>query len=921
MTVSTTDSVIEYVSGGPAFPIPYRFLQNSDIQAVLVKQDGASETLVLGTQYTLIGAGAQSGGTLTSAYAAGYLATPGAILTISRIMSPVQPTDLRNQGRFLAETHETVFDRLTMLVQQGFAIIGRALLRPIGKNYYDAQGRQIKNVGDPTDAQDATTKSWVMTQVNSVRTDLTNLAYTLYNQSIAYVESLVAGVVGGYGSFLQAGLGAIARTFQSKMRDTVSPCDFGAVGDYYTDDTEALQKADDYCYSVGKTLDLGDGNYRVTRSFVRRARWKGNFAPTLGTFPITADDKIYMRPGYKHLMPGCSIWLDGVFAGVQTTSRTDRFSSFTYGIMTDPAAGTPHIEGIALIVDMDVFDAAGNITSVATDNRSDVDVAYYHTTGWTNHNDFVVFGYPKKAGKFVHGADIDYNTFDEDCSTSGDIGLAICGNGVTGLSGTRYAGEIYANDHHSRSIIDNQWGTCALYVDGAIPSASAPQNSIGGHYFTGSIRTYTNNPFILDHANTVVFDGCVFEWPNMAGSVGATMALPVGSANTYGVVFENCRHLSPIGVNGIYQFANSIGGAFIHSDPRHGNLGVAYAGVGGFIRANGGNPTLQLTTDINGTTKGWTQLMNVASSNRLEMRYENAQGMLLTSAGTLTANRLVAVLTGSSSAADPSVRLSGSDASTGLYRPGANNIAVSVAGTKVMDWQADGIPRPGADNTYSFGSGSFRWSQIYAATGTINTSDERVKDIRGELSEQEVKAWASVRGLVFRFKDAIQSKGQDARLHAGYSAQVVHQAFIDAGLDPAEYGLWCEDEIRKPIKTTVKSMRQKMESRLVKRLLVTLEDGKAVSSWEVVPEDVPVFDSIPMVGEDDQPLFESDGSQQMHLLPVMEEFDEEVEAYEVTGTRMGLRYEECAIFESAYLRSVIADQAKRIQALEDKASA
>lgn len=252
MTVSTTDSVIEYVSGGPAYPIPYRFLQNSDIQAVLVKQDGTSETLVLGTQYTLIGAGTQNGGTLTSAYAAGFLATAGATLTISRVMSPVQPTDLRNQGRFLAETHETVFDRLTMLIQQGFAIIGRALLRPIGKNYYDAQGRQIKNVGDPTDAQDATTRSWVMTQVNSARTDLTKLAYALYNQSIAYAESLVAGVVGGYGSFLQAGLGAIARTFQGKMRDVVSVKDFGAVGDGITNDTAAFQA----CFSAFPSGDI-----------------------------------------------------------------------------------------------------------------------------------------------------------------------------------------------------------------------------------------------------------------------------------------------------------------------------------------------------------------------------------------------------------------------------------------------------------------------------------------------------------------------------------------------------------------------------------------------------------------------------------------------------------------------------------------
>jgi hypothetical protein len=38
-----------------------------------------------------------------------------------------------------------------------------------------------------------------------------------------------------------------------------------------------------------------------------------------------------------------------------------------------------------------------------------------------------------------------------------------------------------------------------------------------------------------------------------------------------------------------------------------------------------------------------------------------------------------------------------------------------------------GNTRPGADNAYSLGEPSFRWSVVYAATGTINTSDERAK--------------------------------------------------------------------------------------------------------------------------------------------------------------------------------------------------
>lgn len=160
MTVSTTDSSVEYTAGGPAFPVPFRFLQNSDIQAVLVDQNGNSETLT-SAQYVLTGAGTPSGGTLTSSYAAGVLATPGSVLTISRIMTPVQPADLRNQGRYLAETQETSLDRLTMLIQQSLSGLTRALRRPFGKSYYDAEGWRIANLADPIQDQDATTRVWV----------------------------------------------------------------------------------------------------------------------------------------------------------------------------------------------------------------------------------------------------------------------------------------------------------------------------------------------------------------------------------------------------------------------------------------------------------------------------------------------------------------------------------------------------------------------------------------------------------------------------------------------------------------------------------------------------------------------------------------------------------------------------------------
>ena len=165
MTVSTTDSVVEYISGGPDYPIPFRFLQSADIQAILVKQNGVTEVLYPGTQYTVIGEGSANGGTLTSSYAASFLATPGALLIISRVMEAVQPTDLRNQGKYLAETQETALDRLTMLIQQVLAFFSRALMRPVGKDYFDAESRAISNVGYPQLQADAANKQYVDDEV------------------------------------------------------------------------------------------------------------------------------------------------------------------------------------------------------------------------------------------------------------------------------------------------------------------------------------------------------------------------------------------------------------------------------------------------------------------------------------------------------------------------------------------------------------------------------------------------------------------------------------------------------------------------------------------------------------------------------------------------------------------------------------
>ncbi|HHI5254259.1 TPA: phage tail fiber protein, partial [Pseudomonas aeruginosa] len=165
MTVPTNTSVVEYEGNGvtTAFPVPFKFPANDDLVVTKVYNDVAN-VLVLGTDYTVVGAGAQSGGAVIATSAP----ENGATINITRELETVQETDLRNQGRYFAETHESVFDYLTMLIQQGFAVLARTLKRPVGKDYFDAENRRISRVDDPVEDGDAANKVWTQQYVGSL---------------------------------------------------------------------------------------------------------------------------------------------------------------------------------------------------------------------------------------------------------------------------------------------------------------------------------------------------------------------------------------------------------------------------------------------------------------------------------------------------------------------------------------------------------------------------------------------------------------------------------------------------------------------------------------------------------------------------------------------------------------------------------
>jgi len=224
MTVPSTRFREDYAGNGSAtsFPYAFRIFKATDLVVTKTDNSGNETTLTLGTDYTVTGAGSYNGGAvvLTTALPTSYR------LTIERVLAIKQETDLRNQGEFLAETHEDAFDRLTMIVQRlaGYLGMGQdGTLRTLllgtgdvdGAGAFGARQNRIQDLGDPLDMKDAANKQWVLVQIASSIFDGVGNALL---QLLASSESGKGATLVGYA----APGGGLARTQADKNRDAIS---------------------------------------------------------------------------------------------------------------------------------------------------------------------------------------------------------------------------------------------------------------------------------------------------------------------------------------------------------------------------------------------------------------------------------------------------------------------------------------------------------------------------------------------------------------------------------------------------------------------------------------------------------------------------------------------------------------------------
>ena len=322
MTVSTTinKTVINGNASTTLFPFTFNFFVDTEVEVTVTTSAGVESVKVLNTDYSLAGAGSGAGGSVTYPISGDPLPV-GDTLTIRRVLSKTQTVDLLNQGPYLPENLEDALDRTVMLVQQVDEVLDRSLTASVNEGVLPNLPAVSERAGkylsfhEVTGAPEAITgtKFVGITGKEEEQTaaagqtvfTLTGMVYepgarnlqvyvngvrqhpSAYTETSASVVTFSSGLTVGDNvlfsgsnvsttavtnasgvTYDPSGTGAVSRSVESVLRDTVSVKDFGAVGDGVTDDTAAIQAA----INTGEAIvSLAGGTYRVDSTITIRS--------------------------------------------------------------------------------------------------------------------------------------------------------------------------------------------------------------------------------------------------------------------------------------------------------------------------------------------------------------------------------------------------------------------------------------------------------------------------------------------------------------------------------------------------------------------------------------------------------------------------------------------------------------------------
>jgi hypothetical protein len=262
--------------------------------------------------------------------------------------------------------------------------------------------------------------------------------------------------------------------------------------------------------------------------------------------------------------------------------------------------------------------------------------------------------------------------------------------------------------------------------------------------------------------------GSAFAWSTVSASTSAALTMNnSGSGDSSGATFNGsiAKTIS----------YNTIGAPSVTGTGASGTWGINITGSSG---------STSFATNAGGLTGTPAITVGAVTAAGLSATSITTTGTVLV--GTSGSGAYSAFAGSSVQLANNTTSMSNNGSTFTWAQNGTNILAVSPAQL---------VPLP--DNTLSLGSGTLRWTTVYATTGTINTSDQNDKQQITDLTTAEKAVGQALKGMMktFKFNDAVTAKGSAARVHFGTIAQDVKAAFEAQGLDANKYGVFCSDTL------------------------------------------------------------------------------------------------------------------------------
>lgn len=190
--------------------------------------------------------------------------------------------------------------------------------------------------------------------------------------------------------------------------------------------------------------------------------------------------------------------------------------------------------------------------------------------------------------------------------------------------------------------------------------------------------------------------------------------------------------------------------------------------------------------------------------------------------------------------------------------------------------------------------------------GTINeSSDERLKSNAVLVSDDDkaLAAWGKVRAKFFQWNHAIESKGEDqARHHAGWMAQEIEQAFLDEGLSFDHYALLAKTPVYEDVETGETEEVEEFITKTITEEKQEIQVIDGIPTLVAVTEDreVECCDKVQVVDEEGNPI-----EGMFHDVPRTRIVSKPITEQVIVDYTYHLRYSQCLIMETAYLRKQI----------------